>query len=95
MLDVSQCLLYRFFRIEELLEYGLAQYWDKKYVIPRKLLCHFENKRHSAATKTRLSLNNMASAFGLLCVGYLISFLVFLTEKIFHHINESFSRLIH
>lgn len=84
-------LLYRFFRIEELVEYGLVQYWDKKYVVPRKLTCHFENKRHSATVKTPLSLINMASAFGLLCVGYLISFLGFLTEKIFHHISKFLS----
>lgn len=65
------------------MEYGLVQYWDKKYVVPKKLLCHYEHsKRQPAAAKSRLSLTNLASAFALLLLGYLLSFLVFLAEII-------------
>lgn len=70
--------------------YGLDQYWDKKYVVPKKELCHYE-KHLPAADKTRLSVNNLASAFVLLLCGYLFSFLVFLAEQLFCHIGGTLS----
>ena len=73
----------RYFRIQESLEGGFVQYWDKKYGVDKTQLCHqANNNRQRAAFKSRLSLSNLSGAFALLILGSVLSFLIFLIENI-------------
>lgn len=71
-----------YFRINEMMENGLAQYWYKQYVAPKKELCRYEKNRQPSAAKSRLSLTNLFGAFIILFTGYSLALLVFLIEHI-------------
>ena len=76
-------------RIPELRDFGLLDFWAKRFQ-PDLRQCLDEagkimQPKKSTGRKdslSRLSIKNLTGAFVVLAVGYLVSFLVFLAEKI-------------
>jgi ionotropic glutamate receptor len=68
-------------------DFGLLDFWAKWYQPDvRQCLEKADNimqlKKSSKKDSTRLSLKNLTGAFVILIVGYLVSFVAFLAEKI-------------
>lgn len=66
---------------------GLINFWEQQMIVTRP--CYNEKKTNDgthAKTKklVRLTLGNLAGAFVLLAIGFLLSFIVFVLEIIVH-----------
>jgi glutamate receptor, ionotropic, invertebrate len=72
-------------RTSELREIGLISLWEKQFE-PNTNPCFSQNENvRDGKDKPlqRLSLTNLMGAFALLAFGYLVSIVVFLTERVF------------
>lgn len=58
---------------------GLVEYWSNQFVRPEAAACQEMNKK--ARKLRRLNLRDLASAFFILSIGYLVSLIAFLMEQ--------------
>jgi ionotropic glutamate receptor len=75
-------------RILTLCDTGLILHWVNQFeadIKPCTTEDYQQRKRKDKSTLTRLTLANLAGAFAVLVIGYLISILIFLKEMIFYH----------
>ncbi len=76
---------YDVYRVLKADEFGLMKYWQKTKEATYAARCI--NKNQATDDGTPLTLKNLSSAFIILPLGWLLSLLVFLIEKLYSKIK--------
>ncbi len=69
------------YRVIEMNQFGLIEHWIASYqAMPHQCLAQAAKKQRFETP--RLSLKNLTGAFAVLVIGYVVSFLVFVIERL-------------
>lgn len=71
-----------FYRLIELNAFGLIEYWMKFHVASPRQCLDTITRHNKQSANPRLSLKNLTGAFVILGFGCMISFLVFVIERL-------------
>jgi hypothetical protein len=78
----------------ELHQAGLIDFWTQRELQKRKHITHCVNEANKVQmqkvsdSKTKITLNNFSGAFYILLVGYIISFIFFVSENVYLRITK-------